>query len=79
MRREAFIIDAAPSKISVRYTDVYVTRAFRKIGLALLDCLKRAEEVATEYMWDEIWSGWKDIDALKNGVNNVSNSSDLYP
>jgi hypothetical protein len=53
---EAFIIDyLAPSKISVRYTDVYVTRAFRKIGLALLDCLKRAEEVATEYM-DEIWS-----------------------
>jgi hypothetical protein len=47
-----------PSKISVRYTDVYVTRAFRKIGLALLDCLKRAEEVATEYMWTK--SGRRD-------------------
>jgi hypothetical protein len=58
MRREAFIIDLAPSKISVRYTDVYVTRAFRKIGLALLDCLKRAEEVATEYMWTK--SGRRD-------------------
>jgi hypothetical protein len=36
---------------------------------ALLDRLKRAEEVATEYMWTKSGrKGWKDIDALKHGV-----------
>jgi hypothetical protein len=48
---------------------------------ALIDCLKRAEEVATEDMWTKSGrKGWTDIDAFKKWCDNVrSNSSDLYP
>jgi hypothetical protein len=47
---------------------------------ALLDCLKRAEEVTTGYV-DEIWSqGMERHRCFKKWCDNVrSNSSDLYP
>jgi hypothetical protein len=63
MRREAFIIDLAPSKISVRYTDVYVTRL---PDLRVVDETETRRGSSNGIYVDEIWSqGWKDIDALK--------------